>query len=328
MAEHTQIKLPSVAVIIPTHNRWPMLAEAIDSVLKQSYANVTCVVVDDASTDKTTAELQKRYGDQITVLANKTNIEKSASRNRGFHEVEADFVCFLDSDDLLAKDSLSSRMQIFIDDPSFTGIAFGSTSREKLSESNPNQRDITQKDRVQLDLLFYLDNKEAIHTSGFLIRRSTLLAEGGFCEGLTNREDIELFIRLLVKYEFRYCGAAVSILRTHGDDRARSNWDKIIRQGRSMSISLEKALEANTSESIKKILQTVKQEECEELLRALYRKKFYSEFLALYKQLEPDNLAPKNIQWLKRKFLAFLKSPFSSKISDSSKKTSADKIRH
>jgi len=316
MSAHTKTILPSVAVIIPTHNRWPMLAEAIDSVLKQSYDNVICVVVDDASIDETIVELKNCYGDQITVLENKTNKEKSASRNRGVQEVEADFVCFLDSDDLLTKDSLSSRMKIFIDDPNFFGIAFGSTVRDKASESNQNQRD-----KVRLDLQTYLDNKEAVHTSGFLIRRSTLLAEGLFCEDLTNREDIELFIRLLLKHEFRHCGELVSVLRIHGDDRARSNWDKIIRQGRRMSLSLEKALADNTSESIKKILQKIKQEEYEELLRAFYRKKHYANFLLLYKKAQEDDLAPNGFQWLKRKYLALLKAPFGSKGRVSSKNT-------
>ncbi|GAB1265478.1 glycosyltransferase family A protein [Aurantivibrio infirmus] len=305
----SEISSPSVAVVIPTHNRWPMLVDAIDSVLNQSYKNVICVVVDDASTDNSVLELKRKYGDSIRLLVNRSNKEKSASRNRGVIEVEADLVCFLDSDDLLTKNSIESRVRVFQSDPQFKGVSFGDTCRGSTQENNDKTID---KLNIKLDLQSYINNKETVHTSGFLISRAALLAEGLFCESLTNREDIELLVRLFNKYEFRHCGELVSILRTHGDNRARSNWDKIIRQGNAMSHSLESALGDKLTESMKQILLGLKREEHEELLRALYRKKYYSEFIVLYKKAKKENLISENFQWLKRKCLAQLLAPFSS----------------
>ena len=54
--------MPEVSVVLPTYNRAYILAEAIDSVLEQSFTDFELIVVDDGSTDNT-FELLKRYSD-------------------------------------------------------------------------------------------------------------------------------------------------------------------------------------------------------------------------------------------------------------------------
>ena len=47
-----------VSVIIPTYNRAAMAREALESVRRQTYPNVQIIVVDDGSTDETSAQMQ------------------------------------------------------------------------------------------------------------------------------------------------------------------------------------------------------------------------------------------------------------------------------
>ena len=60
-------KKPTVSVIIPTYNRGWILAEAIESVLKQEFADFELIVVDDGSTDNT-REILDPYGRDISVI--------------------------------------------------------------------------------------------------------------------------------------------------------------------------------------------------------------------------------------------------------------------
>lgn len=86
------------AVIVPTYNRAHHVCAAIDSILAQDAPPEEVIVVDDGSTDDTLAVLA-RYGDRIRVIA-QPNGGASAARNAGAAAATADWLTFLDSDDL------------------------------------------------------------------------------------------------------------------------------------------------------------------------------------------------------------------------------------
>jgi len=72
---------PTVSVIIPTYNRWPMVGEAIESVLAQSYRSWELIVVDDGSTDDTSERLAL-YGSKIKYISRQRS-GVAAARNHG-----------------------------------------------------------------------------------------------------------------------------------------------------------------------------------------------------------------------------------------------------
>ena len=86
-----------VSVVIPTYNRAYIVDQAIDSVLRQSYRPVEVVVIDDGSTDATTAVVS-RYGPEVRYF-HQENAGVSAARNHGLREALGEFIALLDSDD-------------------------------------------------------------------------------------------------------------------------------------------------------------------------------------------------------------------------------------
>jgi glycosyltransferase involved in cell wall biosynthesis len=71
-----------VSVIIPTYNRWPLVREALESVLAQTYRCFEIVLVDDGSTDRTFAIARSFESTHVKVLAQQ-NKGVSAARNHG-----------------------------------------------------------------------------------------------------------------------------------------------------------------------------------------------------------------------------------------------------
>jgi glycosyltransferase involved in cell wall biosynthesis len=98
---------PLVCAVIPTYNREPLLARAIESVLSQTYKNFEFRVVDDGSTDGT-EELVRRYPQVIYVKQENRGV--SGARNKAIFETAAPWVACLDSDDEWLPDKL--KMQI------------------------------------------------------------------------------------------------------------------------------------------------------------------------------------------------------------------------
>jgi glycosyltransferase involved in cell wall biosynthesis len=91
---------PLVSVVIPTHNRAYCLAEAVDSVLSQTYPNVEVVLIDDGSTDSTDTLVGERYGADARVrYVRQDKSGTNIARNHGLRLARGELVALLDSDD-------------------------------------------------------------------------------------------------------------------------------------------------------------------------------------------------------------------------------------
>ncbi len=216
---------PKVAIIIPTYNRWPYVCEAIDSVLIQTYRNVEAVVIDDASTDGTTNKLRNKYGNQIRLISLKKNGEKSAARNAGICATNAKYVCMLDSDDLMTKNSVEDRMQVFLNDPQFCGVTYG------LIQVNGRLKQVLDISPQGDIFEIYVKRSGFLNNNSFLLSKKNMLQYGMYNGALTNMEDKELLLRLTANLEFRCCNTVVQNVRRIGGISARSNYERFIEQG-------------------------------------------------------------------------------------------------
>src|SRR5437867_2556724 len=99
---------PCVSVVIPVYNGERYLADAIQSVLDQTYENFEVIVVDDGSTDESAA-VAKRFGEAIRYV-HQANGGVSKARNTGIAEARGVYLAFLDQDDLWLPDKLSVQV--------------------------------------------------------------------------------------------------------------------------------------------------------------------------------------------------------------------------
>ncbi|MCO8127436.1 glycosyltransferase family 2 protein [Acidimicrobiia bacterium EGI L10123] len=94
---------PTFSIVLPAYGRPRYLAEAIGSVLQQTYESFECIVVDDASPQPVRVERDER----VRLVRRDENGGPAAARNTGMDLAEGDYVTFLDDDDLLVPDRLA-----------------------------------------------------------------------------------------------------------------------------------------------------------------------------------------------------------------------------
>jgi len=100
-----------VSVIIPTHDRAPVIARAIDSVLAQEGVDLEVIVVDDGSTDDTREIIASRYGtDERVVYLFQERAGVAGARNAGLARARGELVAFLDSDDVWRPGKLALQL--------------------------------------------------------------------------------------------------------------------------------------------------------------------------------------------------------------------------
>ncbi len=100
-----------ISCIVPVFNGERYLAEALDSILAQTWRPLEVIVVDDGSTDGSAA-VAAGYGAEVSYLY-QANAGPSAARNLGMDVARGDFIAFLDADDLWHKEKLARQMARF-----------------------------------------------------------------------------------------------------------------------------------------------------------------------------------------------------------------------
>ncbi len=90
---------PLITVIIPVYNVLPYLTEALDSVIRQEYANLEIIIVDDGSTDGSGSKCDEYLSDPRVRVIHQENRGLSGARNVGLDLMTGECVAFLDPDD-------------------------------------------------------------------------------------------------------------------------------------------------------------------------------------------------------------------------------------
>ncbi len=111
-----------VSIIIPVYRVSAYIERCILSVTRQSYQNIECVIVDDASDDDSMEKCHRMIASyqgpiQFKILCHKNNQGVSASRNTGIRGATGDYVYFLDSDDEITPDCIEKLARSCLDNP-------------------------------------------------------------------------------------------------------------------------------------------------------------------------------------------------------------------
>lgn len=184
-----------VSIIIPTYNRCGMLLRAVDSVLNQSHQSFEIIIVDDGSTDSTPFFI-KQYQDPRLFYYQIQRSGVSFARNFGVKKSRADWICFLDSDDVWRKNKLNEQ------------ILFHQKNRDYLISQTDDvwirsSQRVNKMKKHQLaagDIFLQSLRLCLICCSAVMIQKDFFWSVGGFDESLPTCEDYDLWLKILAHH--------------------------------------------------------------------------------------------------------------------------------
>lgn len=204
-----------VTVVIPTWNRWPLVAEAVASVVAQSWSNWELIVVDDGSTDDTLAKLDALGVPNLLVIRSPHIGHLGRLRNLGARLGKGEFVAFLDSDDLWCTPKLERQIGALQNSSagwSYTEYSLLSENGDRMPLRSGRAPAISGHITRAL-----LREETAVCPCTLLVRRSLFEQVGGFREEarIPYRGDSDIALRLARTSEVIAIPETLALVREH-----------------------------------------------------------------------------------------------------------------
>jgi len=221
-----------VSVIMPTYNRSSMITDAMSSVFTQTYRPIELIVIDDGSTDNTSAVIKKWSQDHLNdIQFNLCFIEQqnkgaSSARNLGLIKSFGQYIQFLDSDDLLSSEKIKDAVNVMEKDKDIDMVY---SLRANIDSKTGNK---IAWDAKLADFENNLSPSEvalkSVWTALPIYRRNIILNTGPWNEELSCFQDWEYIGRTVVFLnKCRKINTVQAFCRQHNKSRLSVNhWGK------------------------------------------------------------------------------------------------------
>src|SRR6185503_11618935 len=186
---------PLVSVIIPAFMVADFIEETISSVLNQSVGNYEIIVINDGSPDTNALERNMaRFADKVSYIK-QPNRGAGAARNAGLRLARAEFVAFLDGDDLWLPNFLEEQLTLIKSGGGFDMVYADAINLEGSTHSKTTNMDMNPSDGpVTMEAL--ISGRCNVVTSSVVARRQAIIDIGLFDEVFPNSQDFDLWLRL------------------------------------------------------------------------------------------------------------------------------------
>ncbi len=187
-----------VSIIIPAYNRAAFVAETLESIAAQTYANWECIVVDDGSTDDTPRIVSEFVSkdSRFRLFHRPEHLPKGANacRNFGFEMSKGTFVNWVDSDDILHRDFIAKKVDGFKHgDFDFVASKTVITGKDLSEVRGYEKRTVLSQDLFNDFVCF----KVKFFTFDVMFKRSFLKGKTLWDPVLLKGQDYDFYIRML-----------------------------------------------------------------------------------------------------------------------------------
>lgn len=188
---------PMISVIMPVYNAEKYVAEAIESILNQTYSDFEFIIIDDGSTDNSYQMLQSYAvkDDRIKLYRNDINLKLPKTLNFGIEQAQGKYIARMDADDISLPERFAKQIEFMESHPD---VGVCGTYYESFSGSQNNKIHIQKNPLTHESIKIYLNflGCSLAHPTIFGITK--IFKQHRYSEVMAdNAEDYELWLRLM-----------------------------------------------------------------------------------------------------------------------------------
>ncbi|MGC2700892.1 MAG: glycosyltransferase [Candidatus Acidiferrales bacterium] len=211
---------PKISVVMSVYNGEVFLAEAVESVLAQSFADFEFIIIDDGSTDRA-PEILSGYArrDARVRVFPQQNKGRPESLNRGIEISTAPLIARMDADDISMPRRVEQQVKLMEARPEVAllggPVEFIGHDGARIGGFRPPETDAEIRIKMLHTNVFY-------HPT-VMMRREHVLAAGGYRKALLDADDYDLFLRMAERGEMAALAEPVLAYRVHPNQASVAN---------------------------------------------------------------------------------------------------------
>jgi glycosyltransferase involved in cell wall biosynthesis len=186
---------PFVSVLMPAYNAARYVAEAVESILNQSYTNFEFLIVDDGSTDDT-PEILKRYAhrDPRIHLISRPNTGLVVALNEMLAKARGEYIARMDADDIALDMRFEKQVTYLNNHPECVLVG----SRVQIIDPEGGELTVLGQALSHEQIVddFLANRGQIIYHPAVMFRRQVVMDLGGYDDEMVEAEDLDLFLRL------------------------------------------------------------------------------------------------------------------------------------
>lgn len=202
---------PRISIVTPSYNQGQFIEETIRSVLGQNYPNLEYIIIDGGSTDQT-VEIIRRYETFLAYWQSEPDGGQAAAINYGFTKATGEILTWLNSDDLLCSGALYAVAQAWLQK---TPCHFLTGYGYYVSADRSQLLTIMQAGNYSFFKLLQFCRGNFLPQPAVFFSRTAFQEVNGLDEKLFYTMDLDLWLRLRLKYPLYYAPICLAQLRAH-----------------------------------------------------------------------------------------------------------------
>ncbi len=189
----THSKVPKVSIVLPAYNMAPYLRETLDSILRQTFTDFECIVINDGSTDNS-ADILNEYDkrDPRMRVINQANQGLVKTLNSAIRQARGAYIARVDGDDPSFEDRLEKQVAVLDDRPGVVLVGGGF----EIMDEHGYFLETVHIPTTDADLRRAMALRNPFGHAGVLFRKDAALEAGLYTGNHGPTEDYNLWMRL------------------------------------------------------------------------------------------------------------------------------------